>query len=165
MVLQLAVGSWQLRELTRVLHGRLWKEDLSVEGWGISTAQLAGKGLTGDVVMWWCGDLVIWWFGDLVICKVWRSAVALWLLVVPIGVYKWCQSNIQCGYSHTPKSCQYINSGTCWMLPSFCKRILGPRSLGCLCAFTSTTQHRECSIIRHVSDKLVRFAVSHLSLC
>jgi hypothetical protein len=114
------VEGWQL---SWALHGRLrrggaivesivnknWvagyspdSNDVNAGSWGISTVnavarerplktQQAGKGLVGDVV----------------ICKVWRLAIALQLLVDPDGVYKRSinpihQSKLRL-YSHTPK--------------------------------------------------------------
>jgi hypothetical protein len=71
-----SVVDWQL---TRVLHGRLWQEEL-----------IAGKHLAGAMV----------------ICELWRLVVALWLLVVPSGVYTWSVNsftNPDPVYGHTPK--------------------------------------------------------------
>jgi hypothetical protein len=46
------VGSWQLRELTRILHGRLWQEDLSAGRWRISVRSRCQETAVEDTEGW-----------------------------------------------------------------------------------------------------------------
>jgi hypothetical protein len=103
------IGSWQLwlgiEGTRRVLHGRLGQEDLSVGSWRISTVRSHCQG-AADWDTAGCESLA----GSVVKCKLWRSAVSLWLLVVPSGVCNWSihpVSNPYRAYSHTHKACHY----------------------------------------------------------
>jgi hypothetical protein len=83
-------------QFSRVLYGRLWRENLTAWSWRTSIVRSRCQGTAGEGTE----DLA----GAVVICKLERLAVALLLFVLTSRVYKWSInpfSNPSLVYSHT----------------------------------------------------------------